>query len=369
MNLTLLHTLLLLLATLATGLLCVPSSLRHTTKGRSPACAAFGAGKDHVDRDIMVPKKISESFSRDASHVMKAGISTGLITCVGQRPADAIGTLYELKDTVCTIQDISFNVPDANEDTVMFKALFQDTCSPVRQEIVDGQQLSSLSFGPDGYEKPQSFLYGVSTFADYGGHFTLTLRSETNPNSNVVDAGNGLKYVKVGAELLRISNGIQAGAQVEGAYGWIDVISPGGVPLEVVVGIARDPFMFASLSVQNMKESLAFFCDEMGMTQMPMPLARQKGSQYEPQQPKESIFLSYGEDLFGLLLQQAPRRTKVNPGGLLGEITVLADDSPLAVGQLPSAVKAALKGGNGVVRSPDGYTFVVKGFSKYKFSS
>ena len=283
-------------------------------------------------------------------------------------PVNAVGNLYEFESSPCAIQDISMNVVEAAAETKMFSAMFLDSCKPLKESIVNGRSQVTLGFGPDAYEKPKDFVYGVSSLDYYGGHATLTLTSlitDAEGVAEIVDPGNGLQYIKVGTDQLRISKGIQAGAKVEGAYGWIDVESPGGVPLKVIVGIARDPFMYACLRVQNMKESVAFFTEEMGMKVMPMPIARQAGSQYEPQQAKDAVFVSYGEDLFGLLLERSPKKAKINPGGLLSEITILADEKSEV---LPQAVKTALEG-DGTVQSPDGYRFKCIPYTQYKFGS
>lgn len=342
------------------------SSTESLLRGRILGTARQVQIRRHFSSKEEVPKSLRDVVNvENIKKWFGLGLSVGVASSQGTSPAKAVGNLFEVKSLPCVIQDVSFNVPDSGVETKMFKALFQDTCYPLRE----GTSEATVAFGPDIYDKPAGFLYGVSPFSDYGAHATLTFKSLSASSADgvteIVDPGNGLQYVKVGAELLRISKGIQAGAVVEGAYGWIDVQSPGGVPLEVVVGIARDPFMLASLRVQNMKQSLAFFTEEMGMKVMPMPLARQEGSQYEPQQPKDSVFVSYGEDLFGLLLEPSPKGAKINPGGLLSEFTIIADEGAADV---PPAVKVALEG-NGKVESPDGYTFSILAYSKYKFAS
>ena len=100
-----------------------------------------------------------------------------------------------------------------------------------------------------------------------------------------------------------------------------------------------------------MKESVTFFTEGLGMKVMRMPIARQEGSQFEPQQPKDAVYVSYAEDLFGLLLVPSPKGMKINPGGLLSEFTIVADDN---MESLPKIIKVALEG-DGVVVSPDGY--------------
>ena len=78
----------------------------------------------------------------------------------------------------------------------MFKALFQDTCYPLQE----GQSQATVAFGPDIYDKPSGFFYGVSPFSEYGAHATLTFNSlstgSTDGISEIVDPGNGLQYIK-----------------------------------------------------------------------------------------------------------------------------------------------------------------------------
>lgn len=347
------------------GLLFLPQKGCHQQKASR---SALGARKGPESDSEPFSPLLKKVCTRNSIKIAKASVAAASIASLSGRavePAGAIGSLYEFQDQSCLIKDVSFNIPSAMKDVQMFKALFQDTCLPVREEGT----VSTISFGPDSLEVPKDFRFGVTNLEAYGGHTTVTLRSlkpDADGNIGIVDPGNGLQYLKVGAEQLRISKGIQAGAEVEGAYGWIDVKSPGGVPLEVVVGITRDPFMLACLRVSNLKESVAFFTEVLGMQIGPMPLARQPGSQYEPPQAKGEVFLNYGGDSYGVLLSPAKKGSSVNPGGLLGEFTIVADDSTAGLEKLPSGVKNALLGEGGhTIVSPDGYTFAIKPFSKY----
>ncbi len=339
----------------------------HLSRSRSSLTARSGA---ESDSEPVSPLQTSATV-KGALNVAKVGATVAGVVSLsreGALPAQAIGNLYEFQEQSCLIQDVSFNVPGSVKDAQMFKALFQDTCLPLKE----AETVTTIGFGPDSLQVPKDFRFGVTDLTAYGGHTTVTLRSlkpDIDGNIEIVDPGNGLQYIKVGAEQLRISKGIQAGAEVEGAYGWIDAKSPGGIPLEIVVGITRDPFMFACLRVSNLKESVAFFTNVLGMQQGPMPLARQPGSQYEPPQAKGDIFMNYGGDTYGLLLTPAKKGTRVDPGGLLGEFTILADDSAAGLERLPSEVKGALLAeGSHTIVSPDGYTFLVKPISKYSFA-
>lgn len=105
--------------------------------------------------------------------------------------------------------------------------------------------------------------------------------------------GNGLQYVKITPEEVRLSKGMEAGIslfiyiishsltisveigmEVTFAYGWIDLLSYNKLPIEVIIGISRDPIMAIGLRVQNIKASSDFYINELGMKVLPFPLVR-----------------------------------------------------------------------------------------------
>ena len=91
-------------------------------------------------------------------------------------------------------------------------------------------------------------------------------------------------------------------------------------------GYSERSFMFACLRVSNIKESVAFFTEVLVVEAGPMPLARQPGSQYEPSQANNEVFELWRR-FAGFLLSPAKKGTYADPGGLLGEFTIIADDS------------------------------------------
>lgn len=233
-----------------------------------------------------------------------------------------------------------------------------------------------------------------------GCHATISLRSRTRSDDlvEIFDKGNGVQYVKVGSELLRISKGIEkggnmlhflyllciridgslshAGMKLKYAYGWVDADSPSDVPVEVIVGLRRDPLMFTCIQVSNMKESSAFFQEQLGMQQLPFPLARQAGSQFEPQQPDKSVYVGYSDDSMGLLLVPAPKGVVVNVGTVFDAFTVVVDDegegwnpppavqSALALGK--TETEASKSSATGSLVSPDGYKIKLVKYSDYR---
>jgi hypothetical protein len=51
---------------------------------------------------------------------------------------------------------------------------------------------------------------------------------------------------------------------------------------------------------------------------------------------------------------------------MLEAFTLVFDDSAAAAATLPPAVKATLAGGPNLVKSPDGYSFILKGYEQHK---
>ena len=152
------------------------------------------------------------------------------------------------------------------------------------------------------------------------------------------------------------------------AYGWVDLETPGGIPMEVIIGLARDPMMLTCLRVTNVLDSTKFFTEQLGMKVLPFPLSRAKGSTFEPEQVPGSSYVGYSENSMGLLLTPSPK-LKAPPlvvGTMLSAFTLVYDDSESASMALPPAVNRVVNGGVNEIKSPDGYTFVLKGYEQFK---
>lgn len=304
------------------------------------------------------------------------GILTSFTLFSGQLDrANAIGTLPEYQQQDMVIQDISFNVQDVEKDINALKELFQQDCRVLRQYQNSDTKYTVMGFGPETYSIPKDFRLGVNTFSEYGGHATITLKSNI---ANIDDGNEGLKeyfirgdgvdYIKIGNSLLRLSKGIEAGVDVKYAYGWVDADTPNGIPLRVIVGISRDPIMAVNLKVTDLKQSLEFFTQVLGMKELPFPLARQEGSQFEPQQTTGSAFVGYGSDSFGIILTpptttnkkraNTPAIPAISPGSQFNKIGIVFDDSK---SDLPDAFKSESLD----IKSPDGYSFSLIPYSKF----
>mmetsp|Transcript_12835 Transcript_12835/g.19281 ORF Transcript_12835/g.19281 Transcript_12835/m.19281 type:complete len:385 (+) Transcript_12835:1-1155(+) len=294
----------------------------------------------------------------------------------------AIGSLFEFRSQNLVLQDVSFNVPTPTIDAEVLNALFVNKCNTLRSSA--GKEEIVIGFGPDAFAQPNGFMPGVSSFSMYGGHATLTLKSNALSDGTVeiYEKGNGLQYIKIGAEDIRLSKGIEKGANIKYAYGWVDLDTPGNIPVEVVVGITRDPIMIACIRVSNLQQSIQFFTETMGMSQLPFPLSRAPGSAFEPAMPKDAVYMGYSESSMGVLLKPTIKGDPpLRVGSQLNGFTVIVDDSSKS-GQVKGSYSAPIASildrlssdakldeASRTILSPDGYPFIIKPFSQFSQQS
>jgi hypothetical protein len=164
---------------------------------------------DHVPQ---VPyDEYRQSISKALSVALAGSFAFKLLK---PRKAYAIGGLYEFKSQNIVLQDISFNVQNTNEDSVALRALFQNNCKAIREITSAKTNKTVLAFGPDAYKSSSSFVPGISSFYENGGHATITLTSQSVGDEGVVEIfekGNGLQFIKTGADVIRLSKAIEAG--------------------------------------------------------------------------------------------------------------------------------------------------------------
>lgn len=375
----------------------------------------FGWGRIGTKIPLMSTSELSRNGHTASIPQIKFGIHTTSSTQVGKsiltglnvllfqrcfnpNPAHAIGQLFELQGVNCVLQDVSFNVQNTFEESELVRLLFQGTSKTLRNVVQNGANTTTIGFGPDMLKSPASFHPGVSSFFEYGGHATITLKSaapsrptgsptdSNNEIRDILNPGNGLQYIKLGTEQLRISKGVEAGAKVSYAYGWVDLDTPSGIPMEVVVGVAKDPLMMACLRCTSVPESVEFFKSQLGMIEVPYPYARQVGSNFEPQLRPGAVYLSYGADLFGILLSPTLNAKKdakdsknypnfnaykntgsIDVGNVLDYFKIVIDDK--ARDLPPAAVKLVESGEDEIiVTSPDGYRFKLQRYSAFEKS-
>lgn len=131
---------------------------------------------------------------------------------IQSRPANAIGKLSEFSKQTMVIQDLLFNVQDAEKESEMMMALFQNTAKTIRSSTNSGEKKVVVAFGADAFDSPPNFFPGISNFLEAGGHATLSFRSKSvGDESEIFEKGNGLQFIKIGSELIRLSKGIEKG--------------------------------------------------------------------------------------------------------------------------------------------------------------
>jgi hypothetical protein len=201
--------------------------------------------------------------------------------------------------------------------------------------IVDGRNVTVVGFGPE------------SLRAVDGAKFSVELVSA--PTSV---EGSQLQYIQLAMPVFRLSQAMAYGGDIKSAYGWTDLVAPGGTPLRVRIDeTRRDPFEFAALRVSNLKAAVRHF-EAFGMS-AGEPFGKRKLSllgntafedrdAFEPDRELGATLMSYGdpEASTGLLLLP-PLARKAVP--LSPETRLFVIGSPGAGGTSSS-----------VVLSPDG---------------
>jgi hypothetical protein len=232
-----------------------------------------------------------------------------------------VGKLPELFDTNVILQGITIRVADQSQQKAMIQFLEDGFDFEVlRKRIVGSLEETWLGFGPEQLSVPSDFQAGVSSFAKYGGHASIHLvydAQEVTPfyrtGENV--PGNNVAYLQVAVPGYRISQMVKNGGNILDAYGYVSAVSPSGLPIRGIVGIAPDPIMFIAINCVDVKKSREFY-ERLGFVEQEYPYSRpNKGlGQFEPLQPEKSVYLAPSDNCMGvLLLQSREKRITPNP--------------------------------------------------------
>lgn len=109
------------------------------------------------------------------------------------------------------------------------------------------------------------------------------------------------------------------------AYGWVNVVSPSGLPVRSIVGIRPDPIMFLAINCADVKQSEEFY-NKLGFVRQEFPYARPNSGQgqFEPPQPNKSVYLAPSPNSMGvLLLQNKNKKKAVVPNPVLRSMNVV----------------------------------------------
>jgi hypothetical protein len=118
---------------------------------------------------------------------------------------------------------------------------------------------------------------------------------------------------------------VKYGGNVIDAYGWVNVVSPAGLPIRSIVGIRPDPMMFLAINCADVKQSEEFY-NKLGFVRQDYPYARLNSGQgqFEPPQPNKSVYLAPSPNSMGvLLLQNKNKKKAVVPNPVLRSMNVV----------------------------------------------
>jgi len=180
--------------------------------------------------------------------------------------------------------------------------------------IVDGRNVTRIGYGPESLRK------------DDGGKFSLELIESAEPSQ--MGAENAVvQYIQLGIPVFRLSRVMATGGEIVSAYGWTELVAPGGIPLRVQIDEnRRDPFQFVALRCNDLEATKKHYAAH-GMAVQQVEASRKKISfsinsnslyentdAFEPEREKQSILMGYDEklDSTGLLLLPPKSRSKLD---------------------------------------------------------
>lgn len=184
--------------------------LSYACRVQAPLCATSGPQTTNSPTSISKPV-LNRNLAKLGFLISLS--SLGGMLSRSPRAARAIGELTETKRTNMVLQDVAFNVKNTAIEESVLRAVTQGSWRTLRTSREDGLNTTVMAFGPDALKSPTTFIPGVSTFFEDGGHSTLTLRAREfdDGRAEIADEGNGLQFIKVGTDVLRLSKGVAMG--------------------------------------------------------------------------------------------------------------------------------------------------------------
>jgi hypothetical protein len=246
----------------------------------------------------------------------------------------AVGKLPEYSASKSVLQGITIDVTDLTQQDEMIAFLDSGFgMKKLNQRTVGSVTDTWMAFGPEQMSIPDEWEPAVSSFGKYGGHASVRIRYDSSQSSDAPyyikgnDApapGDNIAYLQMGVTGYRVSQMVKNGGNVFNGYGIVEVISPSGLPIRGVVGISPDPMMFVALNCQNVKESKAFY-EQLGFVQQEYPYCRpnQGKGQFEPPQPKKSVYMAPSKNCMGVLLLQAKKSKNTKPNPALRSLNIV----------------------------------------------
>ena len=221
----------------------------------------------------------------------------------------AVGSLPEFSNTNAILQSITIDVIDKSQfdDTIAFftgGAFEGMKLLRERNNVAAGASSGGggvddninsmvkeawLGFGPETLSIPSTFTLPVSSFSQYGGHASIHVRYDQQQQqqqqflasqnkapspqyyqrsdgefNNALPTGDNIAYLQLGVPAYRVSQMVKNYGNILDAYGWVNVISPAGLPIRAIVGIRPDPIMFLAVNCLDVKKSEEFYYEQLG---------------------------------------------------------------------------------------------------------
>jgi len=309
---------LLLLLVLSCEAFVIPSSL-STGIGVVKEVSSFLAVKHTNMKSVTRPTSTTlfqDSNDSNSSMMNRRSLMSNVVVAAGatalvsnQKTANAaVGTLPEYADTNAIVQGVTVQVADKSQLDAMKNFLELGFEAKVLRQFVSGSITNVyMGYGPEELSIPKDFNFG-SSFAKYGGHACINIQYDSSA-TNVYyrkgdDApGDNIAYLQLAVPQYKISQMVLEGANIIDAYGYLNCVSPSGLPIRGIIGINPDPIMFLAIQSINLSQSVEFY-NQLGFVQQEYPYARPgKGTyQFEPLQPDGSIYMAPSVNSMGILL-------------------------------------------------------------------
>ncbi|CAB9521151.1 Inherit from COG: Phosphoglycerate mutase [Seminavis robusta] len=329
----LLTVLLLLHWRISSGFVPVSSSPKPTKKAASVWDTRLLATSHDTTTNNKNEDDDTDTSSLRRSLLLGIGSSSVAMMTLGttqDAALAAVGTLPEFQESNAILQGLTIDVVDQSQLKTMIDFLNQAFGFDVlRQRIRGSIEEVWLGFGPEELAIPADFTLPVSSFGKYGGHASLCIRYDAKSTAalyRIGDSnppGSNIAFLQVGVPSYRISQMSNNGGNILDAYGFVNVISPSGLPIRGIVGIRPDPIMFVAINCDNVKQSQAFYEQTLGFSQQVYPFARPSNGTgpFEPAQPKGSVYLAPSPYSMGVLL--LPSKKKVTPNPVMDSLKVV----------------------------------------------
>lgn len=203
--------------------------------------------------------------------------------------------------------------------------------------LVNGKNVTRVGFGPESLRK------------DDGAKFSMELVESSEPSR--LGADNAVvQYLQLAMPVFRLSKVMAAGGEIESAYGWTQLVAPGGIPLRVRIDeTRRDPFEFVAVRTNDLAKTTKHY-EEQGMRLLEKKERKkfklsidsnslfEDADAFEPEREMGAVLLGWDDAAMatGLLLLPPTSRTRLEP--------------------VPSAIQLGVVGSSPAaeVSSPDG---------------